>query len=143
MKDELKREICTIAHSGFQKDYMSSCECDYDADKVADSILSLLAPTIEKAEKWDKLKDIARYRYKMDCSDCPMQKIEQCTELCECLSRVIKSLNVHKKCKHKYKKKLEFKREGDYDSRTGAVTEWWYVYECENCEHEEVTQKLL
>jgi hypothetical protein len=55
MKDELKREICTIAHSGFQKDYMSSCECDYDADKVADSILSLFAPTIEKAEKYDAL----------------------------------------------------------------------------------------
>lgn len=62
MKDELKREIRTIAHSGFQRDYMSSCECDYDADKVADSIISLLTPTIEKAEKTQQeLKIVKRW----------------------------------------------------------------------------------
>ena len=53
MKDELKKEIAELYVSNqFDKYILVG---DREAEEFADSILSLLAPTIEKAEKYDAL----------------------------------------------------------------------------------------
>jgi hypothetical protein len=61
MKDELREKIQNMAMEW------------EPAGVIADAILSLLAPTIEKAEKWDRLTAIAADK---GCKGCPV------TELC-------------------------------------------------------------
>ena len=38
---------------------------------IADDILSLLAPELEKARKWDRVKEIAKYGHKTCSRECP------------------------------------------------------------------------
>ncbi len=86
MKDELKKEIAKLYVSNqFDKYILVG---DREDEEFADSILSLLTPTIEKAEKWDKVKEIAKladYSCEKDYTLCPFRNICNKPEDCICV----------------------------------------------------------
>ena len=63
-KEELENQI---AHMIGYEDWG-----DKTAEDVARDILSLIAPILEKAEKWDRVEEIAKMFDIEGCEGCPM-----------------------------------------------------------------------
>lgn len=62
-------------------------------EERADKIAELLAPELEKARKWDKLKEIAEYAQKDtdNCEPCPLN-LTDCYGECDALLAIVKAL---------------------------------------------------
>ena len=66
-----------------------------------DRILALLAPTIEKAKKWDKVKAIAEVVVLAPCAECckfskPCSNLEADYDLCDACKLVVDALEGEK-----------------------------------------------
>jgi hypothetical protein len=82
-KDELRGKLLNLTEEHF------GCVLD----DMADEILSLLAPELEKAEKWDKIVRIADYENKArcdaSCDGCPLDSIIFCGTVCRYMKGII------------------------------------------------------
>ena len=72
--DELKRLVAGILKMLVKTTQQD--RIDFDEDMAHEQIFYLLAPTIEKAEKWDKVKECA---YSRPPCKCPLWEEDACT----------------------------------------------------------------
>jgi hypothetical protein len=91
-KDELKRIVAGILKmlvKATQQDRI-----DFDEDMAHEQIFYLLAPVIEKAEKWDKVKEIAKRIWKDSCCEnCPVEdRCDSTNSLCGQMDNVVDAL---------------------------------------------------
>lgn len=82
MPNELREKIANILKNCTM---FTSEPYDY-----ADQILSLLAPELEKARKWDKVVELAKYEWESSCDGCPANNLEWCESACKRAYKVCK-----------------------------------------------------
>ena len=90
-KDELIKAI----NEKYCKGYISLFNKTSD---LADFILSLLAPELEKAEKWDKVVRIVTYADIKPCDGCPLINVDVCNWLCDYAVKVVEALEGGEQC---------------------------------------------
>ena len=92
MKDELSRIIAGILKmlvKATQQDRI-----DFDEDLAHEQIIYIITPELAKAEKWDRVKEIARGI----CEECPLDSCEQYEFVnpCEAFEDVVNALENEK-----------------------------------------------
>jgi hypothetical protein len=78
----------------YEKDPRDMDALKYSSYLIAKKILEYMAPTIEKAEKWDKVKEIAKRIWKDSCcEDCPVEdRCDSTNSLCGQMDNVVDAL---------------------------------------------------
>jgi hypothetical protein len=74
----------------YEKDPRDMNALKYSSYLIAKKILEYMAPTIEKAEKWDKMKECARLRNTRTCDTCPLVVCEDV--LCTYAKSIVEAL---------------------------------------------------
>lgn len=74
-RDELREKIATVILE--QAITIHGCSAPCNCRSVADSILSLLAPVLADAEKWDRVKELAERNWldEYPCEGCSVESM--------------------------------------------------------------------
>lgn len=98
-RDELKEKIAILYGKRRYGHSYQDPECRIESINFADKILSLLAPELEKAAKWDRVKEIAERNWldEYPCEGCSVQDMCDSTlSLCGQAESIVYALETDK-----------------------------------------------